>query len=88
MKAGFGQSTASLYINPSLTNKTYIDVGTTFEVNVTITDVTDLYGLGLYLTWENSLISLAQVDFTTMLNKIWGSGHWFPANNESGVGYY
>ena len=84
----FGQPNAHLYVDPILTNKTHDDIDATFEVNVTITDVTDLYGLELNLTWENSLISLAQVEFTTTLNKIWGSGHWFRVYNESGVGYY
>lgn len=81
-------STARLYVDPPLTEKAYGDVGTSFDVNVTITDVTDLQGFDFNLTWDNSLITLANVDFTTTLNSIWGSGHWYYAKNESSVGYY
>jgi len=79
---------AMISVNPSLVEKTYDDVGTRFTLNVTIANVTDLQGFDFNLTWDNSLITLAEVDFNTTLDDIWGSDNWFIAFNESGSGYY
>lgn len=88
VKTILAEPTTMLYIDPSLTNKTHDDIGTTFEVNVMIAAVTDLQGFALNLTWDDNLITLANFDFTTMLNNIWSNGHWFCASNMTGVGYY
>jgi len=79
---------AQTYINPQLTEKTIDDVGESFKVDVTITGVTDLRGFDFNVTWENSLLTLASVDYTTTLNNIWGSGNWECPVEQSGAGYY
>jgi len=83
---GTGQPT--LRISPSLTEKSSGDVGTTFDVNVTITDVTDLRGFDFNVTWDPSLLTLASVGFNTTLDSVWGNGNWVLAVNQSGAGYY
>jgi len=83
------QSTRTLlYIDPPLTEKTRADVGTNFWVNVTVKDITDLRGFDFNVTWENSLLTLTSVDYTTTLNNIWGSGNWECPVEQSGAGYY
>ncbi|MGA3191839.1 MAG: PKD domain-containing protein [Candidatus Bathyarchaeia archaeon] len=88
VKTVFGEPATVLYIDPPFTNKTHDDIDTTFEVNVTITNVTDLQAFAFNLTWDNSLITLVNVNFTTTLNTIWGKGHWAPVDNTTGVGFY
>ncbi len=88
VKTIFGEPITALYVDPPIANKTHDDIGTTFEVNVTIAYVTDLYGFEFNLTWDDSLITLANVNFTTTLNSIWGKGHWVSAANITGVGWY
>jgi len=79
---------ARLYINPPIVERTNADVGTTFLVNVTIQGVTDLRGFDINITWGNILITLASVDFNTMLDNVWGNGNWYLAQNQSGAGCY
>lgn len=78
----------SIYVDPALTEKTPNGIGTSFTASVTIHGVTDLRGFDFNLTWDNSLITLASVDFNTTLDSIWGSGNWYYAKNESSAGYY
>jgi len=77
-----------LYVDPTLTEENHSNVGTSFQVNMTVTDITDLQGFDLNLTWDNTLLALSSVDFTSTLNSVWGSGNWYALKNESGVGYY
>ena len=88
VKTIFGEPATVLYIDPPLTNKTHDDIDTTFEVNVTVAYVTDLQAFAFNLTWDDSLITLVNVNFTTTLNNIWGKGNWFFADNTTGVGFY
>jgi hypothetical protein len=80
--------TPEVYIDPSLIQMTPADIGTTFEVNVTITGVRGLQGFDFNLTWDSTLLNLTNVDFNMELNNVWGSGNWQWAVNESGPGYY
>ena len=79
-----------LCVAPPLTEKTSDDVCTTFEVNVTIGNVQDLWGFEFNLTWDNSLITLANVDFNTTLDNMWGPSGWFvnESMNITGPGYH
>lgn len=79
---------AKFFTNPPLVEKTIDDVGHTFEVNVTIEDIKDLFGFDFNLTWDSSLITLVNVDFDATLDNIWGHGNWFLACNQTGGGYY
>jgi hypothetical protein len=83
--AGIG---TRLYIDPYLTEKIASDIGTTFDVNVTVQNVNDLWGFDINVTWDKTLLTIVGVDFTTTLDRVWGTGNWYFAKNESGVGYY
>ena len=83
-----GAEQPMLGISPSLTEKSFGDVGTTFRVSVTVEDVVDLYGFDFSLTWDSSLLTLSTVDFTSALDNIWGHGKWFVAVNHTGTGSY
>jgi PKD repeat protein len=88
VKTVFGQPATELYIDPPLVNMTHDDIGTIFDVNVTVVYVSDLKGFAFNLTWDNSLITLVNVNFTNTLNNIWGEGNWFVVDNTTGVGFY
>jgi len=77
-----------LYIDPPLTEKTSDEVGATFWVNVSVREITDLRGFDFNVTWEDSLLTLTSVDYTTTLNNIWGNGNWECPVEQSGAGYY
>jgi hypothetical protein len=79
---------AKLYVDPHLVEKTLSDVGTTFKVNMTTTDVIDLFGIDLNLTWKNNLITLAGVEYQTTLDAVWGADNWIEIKNQTGPGWY
>jgi hypothetical protein len=82
------QMVAKVFVTPSLIEKRPIDVGTTFEVNVTVRNVTDFFGFDFNLTWDTNLIGLAGVDYESPLDSIWGSGNWVMVKNETTPGWY
>jgi hypothetical protein len=77
-----------IYVDPSLVEKGSGDIATNFKTNVTVQYVRDLWGFDFNLTWDNSLITLANVDFSNYLDSIWGNGSWYLATNQTGPGYY
>jgi hypothetical protein len=77
-----------LYIDPPLVEKGPSDIGTTFNLNVTIQNVRDLWGFNFNLTWDNTLLTLVSVDYYTTLDNMWGPSKWSLANETYGVGYY
>ena len=77
-----------LYIDPPAVNKTPSDVGTNFTVAVTLEDFANLAGFDINLTWDNSLITLTTVEYTTTLNALWVAGNWIIVAYYSGVGFY
>jgi len=79
---------AKININPSIVEKRPADIGSTFNVNVTIEDVADLRAFDFNLTWNSSLITLMSIEYTASLDNIWGSDNWFVAVNQTGAGYY
>jgi len=78
----------SLFIQPSLIQKTHTDVGSSFEVSVTIENVSDLFGFDINITWDNTLITLSSVAFESYLDQLWGQGQWFVAVNQTSPGWY
>ena len=78
----------ALYIITTPVNKSPSDVGTTFTETVTLSQFSHFAGFDINLTWDNSLITLTTVDYTTTLNALWGSGNWDVVVNQSGSGYY
>jgi hypothetical protein len=78
----------SLYVNPTPVNKTPSDVGTGFVEAVALSNFTNLKAFDINMTWNNSLITLTGVSYTTALNTLWGTGNWSVAFNQSGTGYY
>jgi hypothetical protein len=79
-----------LYINPTPVNKVPADVGTNFAEAVILSNYTNLMGFDIKLTWDNSLITMAGLDYTNALNTLWGTnpGKWSVVLNQSGAGYY
>lgn len=65
-------STATLSI--SSVAKIPSDVGTSFTVPVNISDVSDLFGFDIKITWDNSLITLSSLDDSS-LNTVF-AGHY------------
>lgn len=83
---GTGQST--VYVEPALIEKTLSDVGSTFEVNISVQNVIDLFGFDFNVTWDSTLLTLVGAEYQNELNSIWGSGNWAMIKNESGSGWY
>jgi len=79
-------TTTLLYIDPPTIDKQAIEECSTFEVEVVIANVTDLYGFDLKLTWNDTLLDLAAVEYQTNLDQIWSN--WDDAKNETGAGWY
>jgi hypothetical protein len=77
-----------IYVNPSLVEKEPSDAGSSFTVNVTIQNVTDLFGFDLNLTWDSSLLTLTNADYEAMLDDIWGLGSWALIKDQTGAGWY
>jgi hypothetical protein len=77
-----------IYVSPSLIQKGPGDAFTTFQTNVMIERMADLWGFDFRLTWDNSLIALVNVDFNTTLDNMWGPGDWYLAYNATGAGFY
>jgi hypothetical protein len=86
--AHFVGAGTKLYIDPHLTEKRASDIGTTFDVNVTIQNVNDLWGFDINVTWDQTLLTPVGVDFSAPLDRVWGSGNWYFVKNETGAGYY
>jgi len=80
--------TAKVSVNPTVVEKHPADIGSTFEVNVTVQNVTDLFGFDFNLTWDNSLITLTGTNYESSLDTIWGSGNWVMIKNETASGSY
>jgi hypothetical protein len=80
--------TTRLYVNPSSVDKKPADVGTTFDVDVTIENVADLFGFDFNLTWDRNIITLVGVNYESMLDTIWGAGNWFMVKNQSALESY
>jgi hypothetical protein len=68
------QSTATLSI-PSV-SETPSALGTTFTVPVQISDVNDLFGFDINITWNNALITLASL--TSNAGTVWPQGYFEP----------
>jgi len=81
-------SYARIYVDPALIEKGTGDIHTTFQTNIMIANVTDLRGFEFNLTWDNSLVTLVQINFNTALDAIWGHDIWFLAFNLTETGLY
>jgi len=59
-------------------------------VDVTLENFANLMGFDIKLTWDGSIISNGQVDYTTTLNALWGvnPGKWTVVLEQKGVGFY
>jgi hypothetical protein len=76
---------ANVYINPASIQKTQADISTVFNVSTEIAEVTDLQSFEINITWDPSLLSLQNVDFTA-LNTVWGTGNWICTTNQTESG--
>jgi hypothetical protein len=80
--------TCTLYIDPHEVFKTPSEVGTTFQVAVTLENFTSLAGFDIKLTWNGTLITETGVDYITYLNALWGTGKWSVVFEQESAGYY
>ena len=76
-----------LFLDPSLVNRTYHDVGRYFNVSVKIEGITDLFGFDLNVTWDNTLMTLNHSCYDDSLDALWGAGKWYVAVDEGGAGW-
>jgi len=74
-----------VYVNPPNVALTTPALGTSFNVDVTIANVTMLYGFQFSLLWNNTLLSLTSV--TWRIPSVWGSNYFIGVNNP-GIGNY
>ena len=81
-------SYARIYVDLPTIQKGPGDIYTTFQTNIMIANVTDLRGFEFNLTWDNSLVTLVQIDFNTTLDAVWGHDNWFLACNLTQTGFY
>lgn len=84
----FSLPSSKLYIDPSLVEKVPGDIGMDFNVNITVASIVDLFGFDINVTWDNNLITLSSVDYTTTLDAIWGEGQYSVMISTSGNGWY
>jgi nitrous oxidase accessory protein NosD len=70
---------SKLYVDPETKEFWTPAQGTKFSMNVTIANVTDLYGFEFKLTWNSTLIDL--VGLQVKVGSIWT--HYFIAHNET-----
>jgi|GEM_PF-1250517 hypothetical protein len=78
----------ALYLTPTPVNEAPADLGTTFTQTVTLSQFSHFAGFDIKLTWDNSLITLKTVDYTTTLNALWGTGNWSIVYSDTGAGNY
>jgi len=78
----------ALEISPKSIEKTDPDIGTYFNVSITIKNVRDLFGFDTNITWDNALITCHACYCTDALNAVWGSGSWQLIESQSGAGWY
>ena len=78
----------TIYIDPALVEKTLSDVGSTFDVRVSVQNIVDLFGFDFNVTWDKALITLVSVEFSSELDTIWGAGNYATVKNETSPGWY
>jgi hypothetical protein len=78
----------TIFIDPALIEKNLTDVGSAFDVRVSVQNVADLFGFDFNVTWNNALITLRGVEYSSELDSMWGSGNWTMVKNETGSGWY
>jgi len=81
-QANAANENVKVYIDPPSVSKVPGQVGSFFDVFVTIENVTDLYGFDIRVSWDNTLLTLDSVPYNTSLDALWPSG-WFAAKNET-----
>ena len=77
-----------LYTSSDPVTKTYGDIGTDFTLYVNVANIVDLFSFDINITWDNSLITFKQVDYTGAFDALWGAGHWNVLTNKNGTGSY
>ena len=82
------ESSTRLYIDPPQVQKTYLDYGEVFNINVTVENITDLFSFDLKITWSNTLITFSSCYYNETLNAIWGSGKWLVQWQQQQPGLY
>jgi len=78
----------TLSVFPPLVEKGLGNIGSTFEVQVKIENVRDMWGFDFKLNWDHTLLTLANVEHDSSLDAIWGVDNWFTATSSNGTGFY
>ena len=74
-------------MDPPVAEKTQSDVGSFFNITITIEHVSDLFGFDFRITWDDTLITLHACHYSS-LDTIWGEGNWMLVMNEGGEGWW
>ena len=82
------QTETKIYITPTVVEKYALAgiEGSTFEVQVKVENIIDLYGFEFNVTWNSNLIKLVGVEYTSQLNQIWSQ--WTAPENKTGASWY
>ena len=82
------QTETKIYITPTVVEKYALAgiEGSTFEVQVKVENIIDLYGFEFNVTWNSNLIKLVGVEYTSQLNQIWSQ--WTAPENKTGPSWY
>ena len=77
-----------LYTDPAHIQRRPGDIGSFFDVYVTLENFVSLAGFDIKLTWDSNLLARTAVDYTTTLDALWGAGHYYVVVNYPGAGSY
>jgi hypothetical protein len=77
-----------VYIDPALVEKNLSNVGSTFDVELSIQNVVGLFGFDFNLTWNKAFITLVNAEYSSELNNVWGPGNWVVVKDEIAPGAY
>lgn len=82
------QTETQICITPAVVEKHALAgiEGSTFDVEVKVENIIDLYGFEFNVTWNSNLIKLVGVEYTSQLNQIWSQ--WTAQKNKTGPSWY
>jgi hypothetical protein len=86
LKPRADDQTPSLYVDPPSVVFWTSAYGKTFAINVTLANVTDLYGYEFQLLWNATLLNVVGVNVTPP--SVWGSSYFIAENDTSVAGRY
>ena len=72
----------AICIDPALVERNLSDVGSTFDVRVSVQNIVDLFGFDFNVSWNSALITLVATEYSSELDSVWGFGKWTTVKND------